>query len=106
MCKMIQLLLIPGTIVRKPIISSVNNASSFICGSPMENEHYSIAYYAHTNSFKAIYLRTSVKGGAYTCCIETSHIDATTQHMSAPPLTEVQRYSTLNEQMQSKYAME
>ena len=42
-------------------------------------EDYFIAYLDRTHAFKALYLRTSVKGGAHTCCIEGSHIDATTQ---------------------------
>ena len=36
-----------------------------MCGSPgylVENEHYSVAYFDHTRMFKALYLRTSVKG--------------------------------------------
>ena len=43
--------------------------------SRIENEHYSVAYFDHTRTFTTLYLRTSVKGGAHTCCVEASHID-------------------------------
>ena len=46
--------------------------------SRVENEHYSVVYFDRTRAFTALYLRTSVKGGAHTCCVEASHIDATT----------------------------
>ena len=46
--------------------------------SRVENEHYSVAYFDRTRAFTTLYLRTSVKGGAHTCCVEASHIDATT----------------------------
>ena len=49
--------------------------------SQVENKHYSVAYFNRTRAFKALYLRTSVKGGAHTCYIEASQIDATVQHV-------------------------
>ena len=55
-----------------------------ICGSPrylVENEHYSVAYSDRTLVFKALDLRTSVKGGAHTRYVEASHIDASTQRI-------------------------
>ena len=46
--------------------------------SRVENEHYSVAYFDPTRAFTTLYLRTSVMGGAHTCRVEASHIDATT----------------------------
>ena len=40
-----------------------------------------IAYFDHTHVFKALYLRTSVKGWVHTCCVEVSYIDTTTQRV-------------------------
>ena len=61
--------------------------------SRVKNKHYSIVYFDHVTTFKVLYLKTSVKGGVHTRCVETSHIDATAQHIISPPLM---RYSTLN----------
>ena len=49
--------------------------------SQVENEHYSIVYFDCTPALKALYLRTFVKGGDRTCCVEASHIDATMQRV-------------------------
>ena len=46
--------------------------------SRVENKHYSVAYFDRTRALTTLYLRTSVKGGAHTCCVEASHIDAIT----------------------------
>ena len=42
-------------------------------------------------------------GGAYMCFVESLDIHATTKHVWAPPLTEVQRYGALNTAMRLKY---
>ena len=49
------------------------------------------AYFDHITAFKASYHWTSVKGGAHTHFIDSF---ASTKHTWAPPLTEVQRYSS------------
>ena len=58
----------------------------------VENEHYSIAYFDYVTTFKALYLSTSVNGGAHMCCTDASICEASTQRVRAPPLMGVQRY--------------
>ena len=60
-------------------------------------------YFDYITVFKALYLWTSVRAGAHMRCVEASNIDASTQHLWAPPLTEVQRYNTV---MWLKYSTE
>ena len=42
----------------------------------VENGNYSLVYFDYITTSKVLYLRTSVKGGAHTCCVEASHIDS------------------------------
>ena len=67
--------------------------------SRVEIEHYSVTYFDHIAAFKAPYHWTSVKGGAHMRFIGLSDIHASTKHVWAPPLTEVQRYGTSNAAM-------
>ena len=43
--------------------------------SRVEIEHYSVAYFDRIAVFKALLCRTSVKGGADTCCVNVVSID-------------------------------
>ena len=52
------------------------------------------------------YRWTSVKGGAHMCFMDLSDIHASMKHVWAPPWTKVQRYSTSNPAMRSKYVTE
>ena len=59
-------------------------------------------------SYTCVYIEcskrwTSVKAGAHTCFGNLFDIHKSTEHVWAPPLTEVQRYSALNAKMLSKY---
>ena len=72
----------------------------------VEIECYSVAYFYRVTAFKVPYLRTSVKGGAQTQCVIALIVTTFTQHVLAPPLTEVRRYGALNAVTQSKYATE
>ena len=54
-----------------------------------------VAYFDRVTAFKALYLRTSVKGGAQTRCIIASIVAAFTQHVLNPALnrsSEIQRF--------------
>ena len=44
-------------------------------------EHYSVAYFNHITVFKALWCRTSIKGGAHTHCINLSGIHAPLLHI-------------------------
>ena len=72
----------------------------------VEIEGYSVVYFNCIAAFKAPYCWTSVKGGAYMCFVDSLDIHASTKHIWAPPLMEVQRYGALKAAMQSKYATE
>ena len=37
-------------------------------------EYYSVVYFNHIATFKALYLCTSIKGGAQTCCVNAAAI--------------------------------
>ena len=67
------------------------------------NEHYSVTYFIALLRFKALYRQTFVKGGAYSCFVDSSICEACTQHVF---LTEVQRYSALHAVMQWKEVTE
>ena len=69
-------------------------------------DYYSVVYFTCVTVFKVLYLWTSDKGGVHTRCRAASIAATFTQHVWAPPLTEVQRYSALNAVMSSKYAIE
>ena len=60
-------------------------------------------YFDCVTAFETRYLQTSTKGGAHTRCLAVSIVAASTQRISAPPLTEVQRYCTSNTVTGSKY---
>ena len=78
----------------------------YVWQSRVEIEGYSVAYFDHIVAFEALYCWTSIKGGAHIRFIDSLDIHASMKHVWAPPLTEVQWYSTLNMAMESKYAME
>ena len=60
---------------RRPFNFATCLVRQYMWQSRVEN-NYSVTYFNHTRAFKAVYLRTSVKGGARTGCVEASHIDA------------------------------
>ena len=74
--------------------------------SRVEIEGNSVAYFDCIAAFETLYRWTSVKGVAHMCFVDSLDIHASTKHVWAPPLTEVQQYSALNATMQSKYATE
>ena len=79
-----------------------------ICGSPMqvEIEHCSVAYFDRITTFEALQCRTSVKGRAYTRCVNVASIDEFTQRVWVLPLTEAPHQSASNKAMRTKYATE
>ena len=74
--------------------------------SRVEIEGYSVAYFDHIAAFDVPYLWTSIKGGAYKRSVDLWDVHASTYHVWAPPLTEVQRYGGLKAAIQSKYTTE
>ena len=74
--------------------------------SRVEIEGYSVAYFDRIAAFEAPYRWTSVKGGTHMRFIDLLVIHASTKHVWAPPLTEVQQYGASNTAMQLKYATE
>ena len=74
--------------------------------SRVEIKGYSVVYFDRIAAFEAPYRWTSVQGGAHKCFVDSLDIHASTKHVWAPPLTEVQRYGTSNTAMRSKYATE
>ena len=66
--------------------------------SRVEIGHYSIAYFDCVTA--------SIKGGAYTHCVDVLGIHASTLCYEPLPLTEGLHYSALNAVMQLKYTME
>ena len=80
--------------------------TQYMWQSRVEIKDYSVAYFNCIVAFKTLYHWTSVKGGAHMHFIDLLDIQASTKHVSAPPLTKVQWYSALNAAMRSKYAME
>ena len=47
--------------------------------SRVEIEHYSVVYFDLITAFEALLRRTSVKGGAHTCCVNVVSIHEFTQ---------------------------
>ena len=78
----------------------------YIWQSRVEIEGYSVAYFDHFTTFEVPYHWTSIKGGAHMSFVDSLDIHASTKHVQAPPLTEVQRYGASITAMQSKYATE
>ena len=74
--------------------------------SHVEIEGYSIAYFDHIAAFEVPYYWTSGKGGAHMHFVDSLDIHASTKHVWAPPLTEVQQYGASNAAMRLKYATE
>ena len=74
--------------------------------SRVEIEGYSVTYFNHIAAFKAHYCWTSIKGKADMRFVDSLDIHASTKHVWAPPLTEVQWYSASNTAMRSKYTTE
>ena len=72
----------------------------------VEIEGYSVVYFGRIAAFEVPYRWTSVKGGAHTHFVDSSDIHASTLHVWAPPLPEVQRYGASSTAMRSKYATE
>ena len=70
----------------------------------VEIEGYSVAYFDCIAAFKAPYRWASGKGGDHMHFVDLLDIHASKKHVSAPPLTEVQRYGASNTVMRSKYA--
>ena len=79
---------------------------SYMWQSRVEIEGYSITYFDCIAAFEAPYRWTSVKGGAHTHFVDSSDIHASTLHVWAPPLTEVQRYGASSTAMRLKYVKE
>ena len=69
-------------------------------------EGYSVAYFDRIAAFKVPYCWTSIKGRAHMRFLDLLDIHASTKHVWAPPLMEVQRYSASNTAMRSKYTTE
>ena len=63
-------------------------------------EDYSIVYFNHIAVLKEPYHWTSVKGGAHMLFIDLLDIHASTKHVRAPPLTQVQQYGASNTVME------
>ena len=66
----------------------------------------SVTYFDYIALFEVPYHWTSIKGGAHTQFVDAWIANESTKWLWAPPLTEVQQYSTLNTAMQWKYATE
>ena len=49
--------------------------------SQVEIEHYSVVYFDRIAAFEALLRRTSVKGGADTCCVNVVSVDEFTQRI-------------------------
>ena len=69
----------------------------------VEIEGYFVAYLDCIAAFEAPHRWTSNKGGAHMHFVDSSDIHASTLHVWAPPLTEVQWYGTSSTAMRSKY---
>ena len=74
--------------------------------SRVEIEGYSIAYFDRIATFETPYRWTSVKGGGHMRFVDLLDIHASTKHVWALPLMEVQWYGASNVAMRSKYATE
>ena len=72
----------------------------YMLQSLVEIKDYSVMYFDCSAAFKAMYRWTSVKDGAHMRLVDSLDIHASMNHVWAPPLMEVQRYSAL------KYVME
>ena len=79
----------------------VSQSKLHMCESQMEIQHF-----ACVTTLKVLYHRTFIKGGAHTHCTDVLGIHESTQFVSAPPLTEVLRYSALNTVTWSKHTTE
>ena len=62
-----------------------------------------VAYFDCIFVFEMRFLSTSFQNGAHMRYAVASTVVAFTQHVQAPPLTEIQRYRTLNIAMWLKY---
>ena len=62
----------------------------------VEIEGYSVVYFDRIAMFEAPYRWTSVKDGGHMCFVDAWISNKSTKCIWAPPLTEVQRYGTLN----------
>ena len=78
----------------------------YLWQSRVEIEGYSIAYFDRIAAFKALYRQTSVKGRARMRFVDSLDIHASTKHIWAPPLAEVQQYGASKAAMQLKYTTE
>ena len=76
-----------------PILDFCYLEKGHLWQSRVEIKGYSVAYFDRIAAFKATYRWTSIKGGAHTHFIDLLAIHASTKHVWALPLTEVQRYS-------------
>ena len=86
------------------LIAMVQKACTYMWQSRVEFEGYIIAYFDRIGAFEASYRWTSAKGGAHTRFVDAWISNESTKCIWAPPLTEVQRYGTLNAAMRSTYA--
>ena len=71
-----------------------------------QGRNCSVVYFHCITMFKALYCRTSVKGGAHTQWVNSWILTTFTQHVQTPPLTKVLRFSTCSAVTWSKYATE
>ena len=74
--------------------------------SHVEIKDYSIAYFEYIPVLEALYRWTAIKSGAHTHFIDGWIANESTKWVWAPPLMEIQRYSTLNAAMRSNYTTE
>ena len=74
--------------------------------SHVEIKGYSVAYFERITAFEAPYHGTSGKDGAHMRFVDSLDIHASTKHVWALPLTEVQQYGASNTAMETKYATE
>ena len=74
----------------------------FLWQSCVEIKNYSVMCFDHITAFEVPYHWTSVKSGAHMRFVDLLDIHASTKHIWALPLMEVQRYDALNTAMRSK----
>ena len=75
-----------------------------MCQSWVEIEHFSVVCFDHVTVFEALYLRTSVKGGADTNCVDSWIPNTSVQCVWALPLMVVLQYNALSVVVESKCA--
>ena len=59
---------------RKGLVFETNTRGNYMWQSQVEIKHYSIAYFDHVTVLQVLKCKTSVKGGAHTCCVNVVSI--------------------------------